>query len=270
MRVTCYPTIGKAKSVRICEAFARGCGGAVATVHERKLRPGAAFFYGWTEYTWPLMLQCVEERRDWYYCDNAYYYGRPRFFRVTHNALMHDGSGPGGKLALGVDMKPWQEDGGHIVVTTQSDGFYSLRLRQTREEWVTAVKRRLRQFTERPIKVCHKPGSWTGEPHPHRNFEEVLPGAWAVVSHSSSTMVRAVVEGIPVFSLAPSMASVMGLDDLSRIETPARPEGRKRWIENLMANQWEHPDMINGTCWRQINSQEPVSMDLARFREPAN
>ena len=94
MTVTCYPGVGKKKGLSICEAFAAGCGGRVVEPGScKELLPGPAFFYGWTDDTIKLLTQAQRERRDWYYADNAYYFGRGKFFRVAKNALMHDGSG---------------------------------------------------------------------------------------------------------------------------------------------------------------------------------
>ena len=270
-RLTCYPTVGKKKAGRICEAFALGCDGRVAVSDTPILHDGPAFFYGWTHYTWPLMRQCISEGREWYYADNAYYFGRPRLFRVTRGALMHDGSGQAVARANVVQprVRPWRQDGRHIILATQSEAFYSLRMGQSRAEWTAAIVARLKQHTDRPIKACHKPDTWGGKPHPHLNFEAILPGAWSVVSHSSSVMVKALCDGVPVFSTAPSMASRMGLSDLSMIETPAYPDGREQWIANLMANQWSQDEMKSGQCWRDLQSQEPVSLDLARTLAPA-
>ena len=266
MTVTCYPTTGKKKAQRICEAFAAGCGGIIASP-DSPLLDGGAFIYGWTRYTYPLIERCHNEGRDWWYCDNAYYFGRPKEFRVTHNALMHDGSGPGGYVDH-IPIKPWRADGRHIVLTTQSEDFYKMRLGQSRNEWTEAVVMAISRHSDRPVEVCHKPGSWEGRPGPHENFEAALPGAWAVVSHCSSTMVKSVAEGIPVFSLAPSMASRMGTDDLSRLEDPVMPAGRGDWLANLMRNQWDQTEMRNGTCWRELQKQAAISFDLARHRRP--
>lgn len=269
MTVTCYPSPSKKKGLRICTAFAKGCGGRVMPEGHPRLEPGPAFFYGWTEYTWPLMRQCVEDGRVWFYADNAYYYGKGKYFRVTRSALMHDGSGPLNEAVLrkyGIRFKPWSASGRHIVIATQSRGFYELRMGVTREAWTADVIARLKAHTDREIVVCDKPDKWKECNNPHVNFEEVLPGAWAVVSHSSSCMVKAVANGVPVFSTGPSMASSVGLDDLPMIETPHRPEDdqRRRWLSQLLANQWTYGEMEDGTCWAGLAGQQSCSLDLAK------
>lgn len=255
MTVTCYPSPGKRKALKICRAFAAGCGGTVAETGETTLRPGPAFFYGWTEHTAPLIARCRAEGRTWIYADNAYYFGRGTYFRVTRNALMHDGRGEAGPerfARFGIAVKPWRRDGEHIVVATQSEAFYRLHLGTTRELWTARVCDELDLFTRRPVVVCHKPPlPWPGD-DPHGGFEEALPGAWAVVSHSSSVMVKALIEGVPVISLGPSMASIMGTNDPAHIEDPRMPDGREQWLWNLAANQWTRGEMREGVVRCQL------------------
>ena len=255
MGVVCYPSPGKRKGLKICRAFAEGCGGRVAAAGQARLEGDAAFFYGWTEHTAQLIETCRREGRDWYYADNAYYFGRGQYFRVTHGALMHEGGGDAGAARFdrfGLTVKPWRRDGRHIVVATQSELFYKIHLGVCRDDWVLKIAADVRRHSDRPLVVCHKPPlPWPGG-FPHINFEKALPGAWAVVSHSSSVMVKALIEGVPVFSLGRSMASAMGYREISRIETPRRPDGRTRWLCNLAANQWTRDEMRDGTCWRDL------------------
>jgi hypothetical protein len=254
--VTCYPSPGKRKALKVCRAFAEGCGGRLAAVGEAQLSEGIAFFYGWTQHTARLIARCKAEGRRWYYADNAYYFGRGVYYRVTRGALMHDGAGhaPWDRAErLGIDPKPWRYDGEHIVLATQSELFYRLHLSTSRDAWTERILGDLKARTGRPIVVCHKPPVPWPDQWPHANFEQALEGAWAVASHSSSVMVKAIVEGVPVVSLGPSMASRMatGVRDL---ETPYRPSDgvRRQWLADLAANQWTRDEMRDGVCWRAI------------------
>ena len=260
MPVVCYPSPGKRKALKICTAFAEGCGGRVAAVGEVTLQRGAAFFYGWTEHSVPLIKQCQAQCTDWYYGDNAYYFGRGKFFRMTKKALMHDGSGAAGPErfeAFGLEVDPWRKDGGHILITTQSELFYRAWLGTTRTAWTRQVVKRLRAHSEREIVICDNPAAKDiGSRQPRADcFEALLDKAWALITHSSSTAVKAILDGVPVFSLASSMVSCMGLDDLNRIEEPIYPDGREQWLCNLAANQWTREEMANGTCWRALRAQ---------------
>lgn len=257
MSVTCYPSPGKKKGLRICQEFAAGCGGKVAEPGQDYLQPGAAFFYGWTDHSLPLIRQCQAEGRAWFYADNAYYFGRGRYFRVTKNALMHDGAGDSGPerfAAFGVAIKPWRGGGRHIVIATQSELFYRQRHGISRDDWTAGVIEELRLHTARPIVVCDKPDPKEMRPdQPHApGFEAHLDGAWAMVTHSSSCAVKAILDGVPVFCEPECMAARVGLTDISRIEAPALPDDREQWAWNLAAAQWTYEEMRNGTAWRML------------------
>lgn len=256
MPVTCYPSPGKRKALKLCRAFAEGCGGRVAKVGETRLAEGTAFFYGWTEHTAGLIARAQARGSDWIYADNAYYFGRGDYYRVTCNALMHDGSGdasPERLKALGIVLAPWRRGGAHIVLATQSELFYRLHLGIDRATWTARSLAALQAHSDRPVAVCHKPPlPWPGQ-WPHANFEEALVGAWLVVSHSSSVMVKAIATGVPVVSLGPSMAGPMAtaLEDLER-PNRSTEAARRRWLAALAANQWTPEEFRDGTCWRAL------------------
>lgn len=259
-RVCCYPSPGKRKGFKVCKVFAEGCGGRLLPKGHPYLEDGPGFFYGWTRHTVPLIEQCQAQGRTWFYADNAYYFGREQYFRVTRNALMHDGSGkarPERFRTFGLTVQPWRKNGRHVLVATQSELFYQMHLGLTRQAWTDKIKAELARHTDRPIVVCHKPPPPWPNHQPHHNFEDVLPDAWAVVTYSSSVMVKALLDGIPVFSTGPSMASCVGLSDLSRLEAPYMPsdDERLQWFCNLAANQWTREEMRDGICWRDLQTR---------------
>ncbi len=261
--LTCYPSPGKRKALKLCAAFAEGSCGRVAGLGESRLGPGAAFFYGMTGHTLPLIERCRRGGRDWYYADNAYYFGRGAYFRVTRNAYQHDGGGAAGPerfARFGLSAAPWRKGarngGRHVLVTIQSELFYRLALGTTREAWLADVLARLRAATDRPIEVCHKAvAAASGNAAAGPGFETHLGDAHALVTHSSSTAVKALLDGVPVFCTGACMASSMGRADLALLEDPRYPDDREPWLWNLAANQWTREEMSDGTCWRQLTEQ---------------
>lgn len=255
-KVTCYPSPGKRKGLRMCQNFAKGCRGWVAPEGHPRLEQGAAFFYGWTDYSAPLIAQCIEHGKMWFYADNAYYFGRGRYFRITINNFMHDGRGHHGDHRLrefGIRPKPWKRGARDIVIATQSEAHFLNRLGLTRDQWTAQIIEELEAVTDRPIKICHKPDpNASGNAYASEAFEPALKDAWAVVSHSSSAMVKALIEGVPVFSLGPSMASCMGKAIAAEIEVPYYPDDRWQWLANLAANQWTFEEMVRGVAWRHL------------------
>ncbi len=252
-RVVCYPSPGRKKALKICRAFATGCGGRVAPAGQAVIEDGPAFFYGWTDHTKPLMGRCLAEGRPWFFADNGYF-GRGRYFRVTRGALMHDGRGEAGPerfAATGIEIAPWRRGGTHIIIATQSETFYRERLGTTRAAWAEGVKREIRRHSDRPVLVRDKPGAAA----PDIPFGAALAEAWAVVGYSSNCLVEALAAGVPIFPLGPGAAGSMGRSDLSLIEQPLRPEGRAPWLWNLAANQWSTAEMEDGTAWAALNGE---------------
>lgn len=265
--LACYPGVGKKKGLAICEAFAAGvraCGG-LADVQPpgtaKTLQPGAAFFYGTTPDNAFLLDQARREGRTWFYADNAYYFGRGHYFRVTRGALQHHGRGDAGDTGadrlrrFDIALQPWQRDGRHVIVATQSDLWHQTRHGADRQQWANGVRSQLRTFTGRPVELCLKP-----EPLPdaftahHPQLETLLAGAWAIVIHSSSAGVAALIRGVPVVALADCCASPMARRRLDEIETPAYPDDRERWLGVLAANQWTIAEMRDGTAWRMLSA----------------
>lgn len=248
--VTCYAELSKGKSVRLIEAFAAGCGGRVAHVGARVLEPGAAAFYGVRAGFVHLVDQARADGRDWYLIDNSYFdCARERQYRITRNALQCDGlqacwSGEGtARLrALGVTVQPWRAGGAHIVVCPQSDEYMALV--GWHGNWLTGVTATLRQHTARELRVRRKKDA--------RSLAEDLRGAWALVTHSSSAAVEALLAGVPVFCTGRCAARWMGTGDLSLIETPPMPDRREEWAAVLAENQWSEAEMRDGTAWRAL------------------
>lgn len=236
--------------MRLIESFAAGCGGRVASTSVRALEPGAAVFYGMRENFVHLFNQVVAERRGFYMIDNSYFdCVRERQFRVTKNAMQCDGlqacwSGEGGDRlkSLGLQIKPWRASGDHVVVCPQSDEY--MRLCGWEGDWTADATAVLRRHTNREIRVRRKVDA--------RPLADDLVDAWALVTHTSSAAVEALIAGVPVICTGRCAAQWMGTSDPSWIEKPPTPERRERWAEVLSENQWTEAEMRNGTAWRHL------------------
>jgi hypothetical protein len=253
-KITCYYSHGKRKAKKICKAFAEGCGAELHMADGRTLQEGAAVFYGTSHHTLPLIERCKKEKRDWYYIDNAYYFGRGDYFRVTKNKFMHDGSGQSSSKRFdefGIELEPWRKKGKYVLITTQSSLFHQFYNNADREVWVRSVKGAIRNYTRRPIEVSWKPEHVPSNIPHNPNFEQLIEDAWALVTFSSSTAVGAIMKGIPTFVLGKCMASCMSAP-LSLIENPYYPENRLQWLYNLADNQWTKDEMISGKCWNDL------------------
>ena len=252
--VTSYALHSKRKSLEIMTAFAAGCGGRVESVLAKALAPGDCAFFGVRPPWLGLWDQAKREKRNWYYLDNSYLdCTRERYFRVTRNALQCDGmnavwNDEGAKRvkALGVTIRDWQRGGRHVVICPQSAEFLNV-VAGFEGDWLEQAVAAIKGHTDRPIVVRKK-----GEPRP---LVADLEGAHCLVTHMSAAAVEALIAGIPVFCTGRCAAQMMGLSDLSMIETPEYPERRQEFMELLASNQWNLSEMRDGTCWRAFEEQ---------------
>lgn len=233
-RFVCYYQPEKAKSQRVLEAFAAGCDARMVTVHERELLPGVAVFYGVRPGWAHLWEQAKAERRDWIYVDNAYFdCCRDVYYRVTKNAIQHDGLGAsdGARFrALGIDIKPMREGGDYDLICQQSDEF--MRVVANDPGFVDRVALRLREMGHEVV-IRRK-----GEKRP---LADDLKGARRLWTWSSAAAVTALIEGVPVTTMGPCCAH------------SCRPDDRERWAGVLADNQWSLSEIRSGLAWRALN-----------------
>ncbi len=191
------------------------------------------------------MAETIRAGFHYVYIDNAYFIeGRERWFRATWDRYHHDGLGdyPDDRLKpFGLEIKPWRKDGRHILVARQTGRWYKV---NGRPDWDTWVVEEIRKHTDRPIVERKKV--------PNGTFREQLKDCWAVVVPHSNATIEAVCEGVPVFATWPCAGSTMGSLDLSRIENPRYPEGRREWLQALSYNQFTLDEFYNGWAWRRL------------------
>jgi hypothetical protein len=257
-------------SVLVCEAFAKG--GPFTIVPPAPLRPGDVFMYGALRGLLPTLRQAQREGRNYFYADNGYVLPgktEQNYFRITKNALQHDGSGKAtvdGKwraTRLGITLKPWRKSGSHIVVCPPGH-LFGATFGFSADAWIEKTVETLKQHTDREIRFRMKV-SWNdakpldiirrGKPKTSVTtpLSEEIKDAWALVTHSSNAAVEAVVAGIPVFCTDQCGSSAMGLSDLSKIESPRTDGDRESWVAVLAANQWRLAEMRDGKAWRDLN-----------------
>ena len=238
----------------ICEAFAAGCGGSIGD-WRRGLKPGPAFFYGVVGETKPI-FEKARERGDWFYCDNSYFdRGRQAYFRVTRNAFQVSKVARGDfkrMESIGVKVKPWRQNGEHIVVCEQSAAF--MELSGFGPNWTNGVVDILSTYTQREIRVR----SWNRDKGKmSATLRADLVNAWALVTHMSAAANEALLLGVPVFvtgeCAARPMASGVSLEELRYIDHPPLHDGRDEWAAYLATQQWTPDEMRSGKCWRELN-----------------
>jgi hypothetical protein len=255
--IYCYQT-PQGKNRKICAAFAVGCGGKIVGPYPLQSE-GDAFMFGVLRGTLPTIRAAQREGRTYYYCDNGYFKPGRRisdqgYYRVTRNAMQHDGTGaasPERWQQLGLSIKPWRRTGSHVVVCPLSR-LLAVAVGIDADIWLASTLNRLAKATDRPIRVRKKMSMEEVKRQGGPSFADDLMNAWAVVTHSSNSAVEALLAGVPVFVTAPCAAYRMGLPDVRKIEHPIMPDGREQWVQNLAANQWTLAEMASSQCWREL------------------
>lgn len=164
-----------------------------------------------------------------------------------HNVAGSWHIGNGGRFArLGIEPRPWRQDGKHILVTAQR-GIGS-KLMASPRGWAEDVARRLKERTTREVRIRPHPGNKA----PAKPLEEDLRDCWAVVTWASGAAVKALIAGIPVFYCAPHWilegAARKGIDD---IESPWMGD-RTPHLERMAYAQFTVDEIASGEPFRLL------------------
>lgn len=174
----------------------------------------------------------------------------------------HNGSGTwyqGGSerwKELNIELQPYRKDGSHVLLCpNRFIGSKVMRMPLGYAEFMTT---RLNDLTKRPIHIRPHPGNWQVNP-PKTPLEDDLRNAWAVGIWSSSSGVRALVSGIPVFYFAPYwIASDAADNDITHIENPVLKD-RLPAFEKLAWAQWTLNEIRKGLPFYYLLQHEDPS-----------
>lgn len=160
---------------------------------------------------------------------------------------------------LGIVPTPWRCDGEHVVVCAQRTDSLQWQGQPDMVTWLATLRDRLKLYTHRPLML---------RPHPRQRVPMVcgfdlvppravadtydsfdlghgLDGAWAVINHNSGPGVQAVIQGVPAFVDASSLAAPVANLDLANIESPERPD-RGSWLLQLCHTEWRLEEIATG------------------------
>lgn len=143
--------------------------------------------------------------------------------------------------ALKQPITPWARNpNGHIVLAAGSPTY---ELHHRIQGWVDWTIAELKKYTDREIRVSDKE---TKVP-----LSERIKGAHALVTHGSNAANEAAIMGCPVFTHPDCAASLVGLTDLSLIESPVFPD-REQWANSLAYSQFSEVELTNGVLWELL------------------
>ena len=161
-------------------------------------------------------------------------------------------------VKLSVRLQPWHQ-GDHVLVAMQRDDSQQWAGLLPSEQWLDQTIASIRAHTDRPIiirphprqKIRPRSGTRIQQPvklhgtYDEFNFRTMLPAAWAVVNENSGPGSQAIIDGIPAFVGAHSMALPVANTDFANIEKPRMPE-RTQWLEDLCHTEWTLGEIASG------------------------
>lgn len=172
-----------------------------------------------------------------------------------------------------MDLAPWRQSGKHILVCLQRPKGWSMRGLNLMT-WLDDTFNRIRQHSDRPIRLRWHPGDWKNFPGDidlkrfnatispqERHIAEDLVSCWALVCHNSTPSSVAVIEGIPAFITDEPdycQAGDVVNTDFSRLENPDMPD-RELWIRRLAQCHWSFDDVKSGRCWAHMRNWIKIS-----------
>lgn len=176
----------------------------------------------------------------------------------------------------GLNLKPWRENGTHILFALQRPVDASLKSTAQRrperyKNWVMNSVEKILEATGRPIHMRLHPASlaqadereWIESLRkalgdkvawgdPQQSFSQALHDCWTCITFNSGAGVDAAMGGIPVFAGdSGSFAWEIAEHDFHRIETPRMPD-RTSWVQNLAYVEWSLEEMRQGLPWRHL------------------
>ncbi len=180
-------------------------------------------------------------------CENGYI-GKDQHGRQLYAISAHGHNGSGWSPSkdkrfekLGIELKPWRTEGGHVLVCGQR-GIGSKTMASP-VNWHEKAAKRLQKLTDKQIRIRPHPGK---DP-PKVPVEDDLRDAWACAIWSSSTGVKALVNGIHVAYDAPFWIGedcAVKLDDIAH---PVMDDGKRLQAMEKIANaQWSIDEITSG------------------------
>lgn len=254
-----YSVPTERSSPLVAAAFAAGCGGTITEKNELVTDAPMALFGSPAREK--LLQSHIASGRDWYYVDHAYFRRGARIYRIARNRFQSAidvtklPTAPTGKwMKLHITPQTNWQHGSSILICPNSPAYmkwFGLDAKQ----WALDMATEVSKYTDRPIVIRWKASAGA------RPFYLDVHDAHATIVFSSGAAVESLTHGVPVFVKAPWASTYpMGLDDLSRIESPYYPDHRIPFLWELAERQWPLAEIKAGVAWQWFMQREEESI----------
>jgi hypothetical protein len=180
-------------------------------------------------------------------CENGYI-GKDKNGQQYYAISAHGHNGSGwfppcsGRFAkLGIELQPWRTAGDFVLVCGQR-GIGSKTMASP-AGWHDKAAKRIQQLCEKQVRIRPHPGK---DP-PKTPVEDDLQGAWACAIWSSSSGIKALVNGIPVAFDAPFWIAEDCAVKIDGIAHPIVDDGKRLLaMEKVASAQWSIAEIEAG------------------------
>lgn len=184
--------------------------------------------------------ELLSQSKEFYRMDHAYI-GRLQYFRITKGDFQPSRilERPADrwerlKREFNLQIQPWRK-GGYVLVALSEQATYSF---FDQKNWPERIREELKKHTDREIRFRER--------RDEKPLIDQLRKAHCLVTFASNTVREALLEGVPVFTLGPSIARPMGHVDVSRIEDPLYPDNREEFFRHLAYSQFTNQEFASG------------------------
>ena len=178
---------------------------------------------------------------------------------------------------FGLELKPWRDQTGHIVICGQHDDSaqWQTHNKESVAQWIYNTVESWRAYdTQSTFLIRPHPRnkfSWQDLGPPDRlgwstisrpqkidgtydDFDFDTDSAYAVVNWSSNPATKAIIEGVPVFVGPSSLAYDVGNKNLKDITDPKKPD-RQQWLNDIAYTEWTIEEISQGIPLLRLTSQ---------------
>lgn len=215
-----------------------------------------------------IMKRCWNDRRDFYYMDTGYFgneisaanpNGWKYWHRIVKNDLQHNliTERPDDRWKIfGKKFRPWKKTGKKILIACPDDKpckFYGI----DQKTWVGETVEQIKKYSGRPIEIRERSPLRLDRLKNKPLSQALQDDVFALVTFNSNAATESILQGIPVFTLAPSnAASPVSLQDLSLIDEPYYPDEDKlyAWACHLAYGQFHISELRSGKAKEMLEA----------------
>jgi hypothetical protein len=172
-------------------------------------------------------------------------------WRISYNSLqqMKLLDVPADRLENNFDikLKKWKKEGSYILLLAPNPNSLNLYYQTNNVlNWSLEIKNKILKYTDRKVFVRFKDNNIKkNDP-----LIKYLEDCYAVVTLQSLGCVEALIEGVPVISLAESCLDSISKNKIEDIENLYYPENRFEWLKSLSYSQFSDEEMSSGLAMK--------------------